>query len=119
VTDAAVDAYLDALPAEQRALLQGVRARIAALVPAATETMSYGMPSFKLDGRFLVSYAGWKKHCSLYPLTDSFLASHAPAIEAFERTKGSIHFTAARPLPAAVLDELISARVADLQEGVA
>jgi uncharacterized protein YdhG (YjbR/CyaY superfamily) len=117
MTDTAVDAYLDGLPSEQRALLQGVRERIADLVPDATETISYGMPAFKLDGRFLVSYAGWKQHCSLYPLTDSFLASHAGTIEAFERTKGSIHFTAAQPLPPALLDDLIRARVADLQSG--
>jgi len=115
VADPAVDAYLAALAPDQRSLLQGVRQRIAQLVPDATETISYGMPAFKLHGRFLVSYAGWKKHCSLYPLTDSFMADHASAIAAFDRTKGSIHFTAARPLPPAVLDDLIRARVADVQ----
>jgi uncharacterized protein YdhG (YjbR/CyaY superfamily) len=118
VADTAVDAYLAELPADQRELLQGVRRRIAALVPAATETISYGMPAFTLDGRFLVSYAGWKKHCSLYPLTDSFMASHAAAIDGFDRTKGSIHFTASRPLPPTVLDDLIRARVADLETGL-
>jgi uncharacterized protein YdhG (YjbR/CyaY superfamily) len=117
VADPTVDAYLAALPADQRVLLQMIRDRIRSLVPTATETFSYGMPAFKLDGRFLVSYAGWKRHCSLYPLTDSFMASHAAEIDGFDRTKGSIHFTSARPLPPAVLDDLIRARVADLQEG--
>ena len=116
MADPAVDAYLAALPPDQRALLGTVRGRVAALVPGATETISYGMPAFKLDGRFLMSYAGWKQHCSLYPLTDSFMMSHAAEIDGFDRTKGSIHFTAARPLPPAVLDDLIRARVADLQE---
>jgi uncharacterized protein YdhG (YjbR/CyaY superfamily) len=116
-TDARVDAYLAALPSDQRELLEGVRARIRQLVPDAEETISYDMPAFKLGGRFLVSYAGWKRHASLYPLTDSFLEAHAAEIEGFGRTKGSIHFTAARPLPPAVLDELIRARVTDLATG--
>jgi uncharacterized protein YdhG (YjbR/CyaY superfamily) len=112
-----VDEYLAGLPADQRQLLQGVRERVARLVPEATQAISYGMPAFKLDGRFLLSYAGWKSHCSLYPLTDSFLASHANDIEPFDRTKGSIHFTPQKPLPDRVLDDLILARVVDVRSG--
>ena len=112
--DPRVDAYLAALPADQQGLLEGVRATIRRVVPDAEETIAYDMPAFRLAGRFLVSYAGWKRHCSLYPLTDSFLAAHAVEIEGFGRTKGSIHFTAAKPLPPALLDELIRTRVADL-----
>jgi uncharacterized protein YdhG (YjbR/CyaY superfamily) len=114
---ASVDEYLAALPADQRQLLQGLRERVATLVPEATQAISYGMPAFKLDGRFLVSYAGWKSHCSLYPLTDSFMASHADDIEPFDRTKGSIHFTPQKPLPDRLLDDLILARVDDLRSG--
>ena len=112
--DPRVDAYLATLPADQQGLLEGVRATIRRVVPDAEETIAYDMPAFRLAGRFLVSYAGWKRHCSLYPLTDSFLAAHAAEIEGFGRTKGSIHFTAAKPLPPALLDELIRTRVADL-----
>ncbi|HEX7345813.1 MAG TPA: DUF1801 domain-containing protein [Candidatus Limnocylindrales bacterium] len=110
-----VDEYLADLPADQRQLLQGLRERIARLVPEATQAISYGMPAFKLDGKFLLSYAGWKSHCSLYPLTDSFLSSHADEIEPFDRTKGSLHFTPQKPLPDRVLDDLILARVADVR----
>lgn len=113
-TDPRVDEYLAALPADQRELLERVRATVSRLVPDAEETIAYDMPAFRLGGRFLVSYAGWKRHCSLYPLTDSFLAAHADEVEGFGRTKGSIHFTAAKPLPPALLDGLIRARVEDL-----
>lgn len=112
-----VDEYLEALAPDQRQLLQGLRERIATLVPDATQAISYGMPAFKLDGRFLLSYAGWKSHCSLYPLTDSFMAAHADEIEPFDRTKGSIHFTPDKPLPGRVVDDLILARVDDLRSG--
>jgi len=113
--DPGVDTYLATRPAEQRDLLESVRRRVKELVPDAEETISYDMPAFKLGGRFLLSYAGWKSHCSLYPLTDSFLSSHADEIEPFDRTKGSLHFTPQKPLPDRVLDDLILARVADVR----
>jgi uncharacterized protein YdhG (YjbR/CyaY superfamily) len=56
--DPAVDAYLASLPKDQQAALQRVRTEVARIVPDAVETISYGMPAFKLRGRFLVSYAG-------------------------------------------------------------
>lgn len=115
--DPAVDAYLAALPQDQGEALQRVRNEVARVVPDAVETISYGMPAFKLRGRFLVSYAGWKQHCSIYPLTDTFMGSHANAIEGFDRTKGSLHFTATAPLPATLIEDLVRARVADLESG--
>ena len=112
---APVDGYLANLPADQREALQRVRAEVARLVPDAAETISYGMPAFKLNGHFLVSFAGWKAHCSIYPLTDTFLAAHADELKAYGRTKGSLHFTPEMPLPEALVEELVRARRADLE----
>lgn len=114
---ASVDAYLAGLPEEQRALLDRLRSRIRELVPDAVETISYGMPAFKLRGQGLVYLAGWKAHCSVYPLTDAFLEAHAAELHGYERTKGSLHFTPERPLPDAVFDRLVLDRVADLEAG--
>jgi len=107
MSDPRVDAYLAGLPAEQRALLQHVRETIASAVPDADEAISYGMPAFERHGRFFVSYAAWKRHCSIYPLSAEFLAAHEAALEGYGRTKGSLHFTPERPLP----DELVVALV--------
>jgi uncharacterized protein YdhG (YjbR/CyaY superfamily) len=115
--DARVDAYLATRPAEQRDLLQALRARIARSVPDAEETISYGMPAFKLNKQFLVSFAGWKNHCSIYPLTETVAEAHAEELEGYGRTKGSLHFTRKQPLPDAVLDDLIRERVASVEAG--
>ena len=64
------------------------------------------MPTFKLGTRRM-SYAGWKAHASLYPLTDTFLGAHADALAGFDRTKGSVHFTADHPLPDEVIEQLV------------
>jgi uncharacterized protein YdhG (YjbR/CyaY superfamily) len=112
-----VDAYLATLPPAQREALQRVREAVARVVPDAVETISYGMPAFKLNGRFLVSFAGWKAHCSIYPLTDTFLEAHADELKGYQRTKGSLHFTPEAPLPDALVDGLVLARRADVEGG--
>jgi uncharacterized protein YdhG (YjbR/CyaY superfamily) len=105
--DPRVQAYLDRLPADQRALLAHVRSVTRNLMPDAQEAISYGMPAFERGGKFFLSYAGWKRHCSIYPLTDEFLAEHRTELEGYRRTKGSLHFTPERPLPDALLDALV------------
>ena len=110
--DPRVDAYLAALPPAQRELLQHLRTVVARVVPDAEETISYGMPAFRRGGRFFVSYAGWKRHCSIYPLTDEFLAKHRAELDGYGRTKGSLHFTPERPLPDHLLEALVRAEVA-------
>jgi uncharacterized protein YdhG (YjbR/CyaY superfamily) len=116
-TDPRIDAYLATLPADQREALEHVRTRIAQLLPEAVETISYGMPAFAIGGRAIVWYAGWKKHCTIYPLTDSFLKAHARELEGYGRTKGSLHFTPQQPLPDTVLDQLVRDRLADVEAG--
>lgn len=115
--DVRIDSYLSALPADDRNLLQRLRALVARVVPDAEETISYGMPAFKLDGRFLVSFAGWKAHCSIYPLTDTFLAAHPDELKGYRRTKGSLHFTPEVPVPDELMEDLIRARVAEHGSG--
>jgi uncharacterized protein YdhG (YjbR/CyaY superfamily) len=115
--DPRVDEYLATLPPDQREALQRLRAQVGRVAPEAVETISYGMPAFKLDGRFLVSFAGWKAHCSIYPLTGTFLAAHENELKGYGRTKGSLHFTPATPVPEALVEGLVRARVADLGRG--
>lgn len=106
-----VDEYLAKLPADERELLGNLRRRVNELVPEAVETISYGMPAFKVDGRFFLSYAAWKTHCSIYAIDDALLARHADAIRGYGRTKGALHFTPAQPLPDALLEDLVRQRV--------
>jgi uncharacterized protein YdhG (YjbR/CyaY superfamily) len=119
VSSASVDAYVASRPAEQRKALERLRRQVSRLVPDAIETISYGMPTFKLGDRALLWYAGWKAHCSIYPLTDSFSASHADALKGYRRTRGSLHFTPENPLPEPLLEELVKARLADLKADTA
>jgi uncharacterized protein YdhG (YjbR/CyaY superfamily) len=66
-----VDEYLARVPEEARAALEKLRKTVMAAVPEATETISYGIPAFKLHGRSLVWYAAFKNHCSFFPLSSA------------------------------------------------
>ena len=74
--------------------------------------ISYGMPALARDGRPFLWFAGWKAHCSVYPMDDDVVARHADALAGYRRTKGSLHFTVARPLPDEVLVDLVRQRLA-------
>ena len=75
------------------------------------------MPALKLGTRLLLSYAGWKRHASIYPMRDDVLERHADALRGYTTTKGSLHFRAAQPLPDAVLVDLVQARLAEIEAG--
>jgi uncharacterized protein YdhG (YjbR/CyaY superfamily) len=114
MTDPRVDAYIASRPPEQQDMLQRLRDDVARLAPDAVETISYDMPAFKLEGRFLLSFAGWKRHCTVYPINDGLLTRHAAVLEGYTSTKGGLHFTAAKPLPAALVDDLVRGRIDDV-----
>jgi uncharacterized protein YdhG (YjbR/CyaY superfamily) len=110
----AVDDHLAALPPDQRAALERLRATIRAAAPDATEAISYGMPAFKQDGHGLVGYAAFKAHCSLFPMSATVLPALADALEGFTTSKGTIRFTPEQPLPDALVTRIVEARLAEL-----
>jgi uncharacterized protein YdhG (YjbR/CyaY superfamily) len=113
--DSRVDAYLAGLPPDQRELLEAVRRRVAALAPDAVETWAYAMPAFRLDDHFLVSYAGWKRHCTVYPVGEDLLDQYADRLRGYGRSKSSLHFTRTQPLPDGLLEDLVRARIAAIE----
>ena len=78
-----VEDYLAALPEAPRAALEKLRMTIKAAAPEATETISYQMPTFKQHGRFLVSYAAFKDHCSLFPASTKVLEAHGEELKPY------------------------------------
>lgn len=63
-----IDEYIATLTADQAKAVQSIRETIRRTLPDATETISYGMPTFDLNGHHLVYYSAWKSHIGMYPL---------------------------------------------------
>jgi uncharacterized protein YdhG (YjbR/CyaY superfamily) len=105
-----VDQYLAGVPGEQRAALERLRETIRAVAPEATETISYGMPAFKLHGS-LVGFAAFKNHCSFFPMSATLIEAHKEELSGYRTSKGTIQFTADKPLPAPLVRKLVKQRI--------
>jgi uncharacterized protein YdhG (YjbR/CyaY superfamily) len=113
-TRSVINAYLASQPAEARSALRAIRGCIQELAPEAEEVMSYGLPGFKVGGRSLVSYGGFKGHCSLFPGADA-IRTHARELRAYEIAKGTIRFSPKAPLPLSLVRKLLRPRLAELR----
>jgi len=111
-TASTIDEYIAEFPAETRAVLQEMRALIKGSAPAATETISYAIPTFDLGGRHLVHFAGYARHVGLYP-TASGITAFEDELEPYKRGKGSVQFPLGRPLPADLIRRIVEFRVAE------
>jgi len=88
---ASVDEYIDGYPEETQEVLREVRRRVNVLVPEATEAISYGIPTLRLDGKNLVHYAAFTRHLSVYPVMVEDL-TEVPAVEPYLSGRGTAKF---------------------------
>lgn len=111
---ASVDAYLSELPDDRRVAAESLRQAIRAAAPHATETIAYQMPAYRSDGgQFLVSFASFKDHYSLYPSSDAVVAALGAELAPFLRGKGTISFPAGEPLPLDLVGRIVVIRVGE------
>jgi len=114
---ASVDAYLAALEGAPRTVLEALRTTIRVAAPDADETIAYDMPAFRFRGRFLVSYAAYRRHLSLFPASAGVRAELGAEIEPYLAGKGTIRFTVANPLPAGLVTRIVRIRLAEVAAG--
>ena len=109
---ASVDDYLAPLSADTRAALEGLRRVIKAAAPNAEECISYNVPTYKLDGKMIMSFGAAANHCALYAGAHPIKAHEAELAE-YDTSKGTIRFQPDHPLPDALVRKLVKTRVAE------
>jgi uncharacterized protein YdhG (YjbR/CyaY superfamily) len=108
-----IDEYLAGASAGQRVVLEKLRQTIHAAAPGAEEYIGYGLAGFKLNGRPLVYFGAWEKHCALYAASPVVQKKFQKELKDFEASKGTIHFTPDKPLPSALVKKLVKARIVE------
>lgn len=81
--------------------------------PGAEEAMSYGIPTFKLNGKNLVHFSAFKEHIGFYP-TPSGIAKFKKELSAYEGARGSVKFSLNKPIPYALIEKITQYRVKEV-----
>ncbi|HLX56295.1 MAG TPA: DUF1801 domain-containing protein [Ktedonobacteraceae bacterium] len=102
-----IDEYISTFPDDIQAILVKMRQSIQKAAPEATETMSYGMPTFDLNGKHLVFFAGWKHHISLYPIPAGDEAFQQELAH-YKRARGTIQFPLDKPIPYDLVEKIVT-----------
>jgi uncharacterized protein YdhG (YjbR/CyaY superfamily) len=109
-----VDDYIAAQPDATQRVLTRVRGIIRKAVPGAEEVISYQIPAYKLNGRMLMFFAGWKEHFSLYPLNARIAKAFRKDLARYETSKGTIKIPLSDPVPVKLVEGFAKMRAKEV-----
>lgn len=104
-----IDEYISSFPENVQAILDKLRKVIRESAPEAEEAISYGMPTFKLNGN-LVHFAAYKDHIGFYP-TPSGIIAFKEELSSYKQAKGSVQFPIDQPIPFDIVKQIVEFRV--------
>jgi uncharacterized protein YdhG (YjbR/CyaY superfamily) len=114
---ATIEDYLADLPDDRRDGVQTLRRVAGAAAPEAVETIAYQMPTLRLEGRFLVSWAAYRRHYSLFPASGVVVETLGEDIAPYLAGRGTIRFPADHPIPKDLVTRVVRTRVTELRGG--
>ncbi|HET9914722.1 MAG TPA: DUF1801 domain-containing protein [Anaerolineales bacterium] len=110
-----MDEYITAFPEDVQKILKELRATTKTAAPQAGEKISYGIPTFTLDGKYLIYFAGWKNHISIYPIPTGS-AAFSKEISQYAGGKGTLKFPIDKPLPLKLIAKIVKLRSAEIRK---
>jgi len=105
-----VDSYIATFPLVTQKLLQQIREAILSAAPRAEESISYGMPAYKINGKPLVYFAGYKNHIGFYA-TPTGHKEFETELSHYKQGKGSVQFPINEDLPTDLISRIVTFRV--------
>ena len=105
-----IDQDIKSFPSGAQDKLQQIRNLVHKLAPTAEETISYSMPTFKVNGKNLVHFAAFKNHIGLYP-TPSAITEFDKELSSYKTSKGAIQFPSDKDLPIKLIEKIIKFRI--------
>lgn len=110
-----IDDYLAGIEEPKRSTLDEMRRRILEVVPDAQQTISYGCPAFKVNGKTVAGLAAFSRHLSYLPHSGTVLAEVADDTRGYSQTKSALHFPIDEPLPRPLIQRLLEARLRQIE----
>ena len=115
VTFKSMDEYIGTFPEDVQKILEELRTTIKTAAPDAEETISYNIPTFKLNGKYLIYFAGWKSHISIYPIPTGSEAFNKQVAK-YAEGKGTLKFPIDKPLPLKLITKIVKLKLAENQK---
>jgi uncharacterized protein YdhG (YjbR/CyaY superfamily) len=109
-----IDDYISGFPEEVRIILGTTRRIIRETAPGAQETISYGIPTFKLNGANLVHFAAFAHHIGFYP-TSSGISTFSKELAPFSTSRGTVRFPLEKPIPYELIKTITEFRVKEVR----
>ena len=110
--------YIASQPAAARPALRHVRSTIRKALPGAEEVISYRIPAYRLHGRTVLFFAGWKAHYSLYPASVALAAKFETALAPYKVNKGTIRFPFTQPVPVKLIERIAKFRAREMAQEI-
>lgn len=105
-----VEEYIKDLPKEAAARIRVIRKLAKKVAPQADEVISYNIPTLKIDGKYVVYFAGFEKHVSIYPYSESMGLTTAE-IKKYRKGKGTLQFKNDEKLPLILIQKIVKNKV--------
>ena len=105
--------YLSNITPPQRDEYERLRSIVNQVAPSAEESISYGMPTFKVNNKPLIYFGAFKNHMSLFP-TPGPTEKFKDKLSTYKVSKGTIQFTFDNPLPDTLIKEILTSRLEDI-----
>ena len=106
-----IDEYIAGYPQEIQQILRQIRAKINKAAPGTEETISYGIPTFTIGGKYLVYFAAYKNHIGLYPVPGGNKAFEKDFSSYKTSGKGTIQFPLNKPMPLKLITKIVKFRL--------
>ena len=114
-TAAHIDEYISWFPDDVQQILKKIRSTIRKAAPKASESISYQIPTFKIDGKVLIYFAAFAKHVSVYPAPrDS--AEFEDELKEYKGGKGTVQFSLGSPIPYDLISRIVKFRMSRLHD---
>ena len=105
-----IDEYIAGFPKEIQKTLKLIRAAIKKAAPDAEETISYAIPTFTLNGHYLIYFAGYKNHVSIYPAPRGN-EDFKDELSQYKGGRGTVQFPLDKPIPLNLLGRIVKFRI--------
>jgi uncharacterized protein YdhG (YjbR/CyaY superfamily) len=110
-----IDDYIAMFPPKTQKVMKQVRGTIRKAAPKAEETISYAIPTFKLNGTYLVYFAGFEHHIGFYPAPVG-MEKFKKELSAYKQGKGSVQFPLDEPMPLDLITRIVKFRIKMTEE---